>query len=299
MENLEVRAKSFFIKWINAPDNSTIKWEVKPMKRSINFGIYRYKNDKTISNNSSNDQSTNTLNSLSNTNKSHSSSSSSIPTNSTPVLNKKLNNSTHKLSLDEVNELPKKIFDSLQKNPSDNTTNNNSNNNNNDNDSANRNHEISKKESFNGGLPRLNNNNSPINNQHNFHQHSHSDLEDRMDKHLVKEQWIGRCQGDELITGAFTVNTGGLYAFVFDNTFSRTKGKKIMFNQYIESFEDDTDSIITSSNNNNQDITANTQQRKGNTSDIPAPSPVISTTPLPQNHSHRMRTSHTQIQMHL
>ncbi|GME82889.1 unnamed protein product [[Candida] boidinii] len=101
-----------------------------------------------------------------------------------------------------------------------------------------------------------------------------------MDKHLVKEQWIGRCQGDELITGAFTVNTGGLYAFVFDNTFSRTKGKKIMFNQYIESFEDDTDSIITNSNtntNNNQDLILDTQQRKRNSSDIPTPSPVIST----------------------
>ncbi|GME94231.1 unnamed protein product [[Candida] boidinii] len=226
MENLEVRAKAFFIKWINAPDNSTIKWEVKPMKRSINVGIYRYKNDNSISNNSSNNnQSTNALTSFSNNSKSHSSSSSSIPTNSTLVSNKKLNNANHKLSLDEVNELPKKVFDSLQKNPSDINTNNNSNNNNTD---------SSRKESFSGTLPRSNSTNSAISNHHNLHhsnshQHLHltsnnSDLEDKMDKHLVKEQWIGRCQGDELITGAFTVNTGGLYAFVFDNTFSRTKG---------------------------------------------------------------------------
>ncbi|KAI5966130.1 OSH3 [Candida margitis] len=45
METLEIHSKDFLIKWINAPENSTIDWQVKPLKKSINFSFYQKKDD--------------------------------------------------------------------------------------------------------------------------------------------------------------------------------------------------------------------------------------------------------------
>lgn len=45
METLEVHSKDFLIKWINAPDNSIIDWEAKPLKKSINFSFYKKKEE--------------------------------------------------------------------------------------------------------------------------------------------------------------------------------------------------------------------------------------------------------------
>lgn len=42
METLEIHSKSFLIKWVNAPNNSTITWQVKPLKKSINVGLFRH-----------------------------------------------------------------------------------------------------------------------------------------------------------------------------------------------------------------------------------------------------------------
>ncbi|CDK24497.1 unnamed protein product [Kuraishia capsulata CBS 1993] len=131
MENLEVRPKSFIIKWINAPDNSKIKWEVKPLKKSVNFGIY-------------------------------------------------VSNSKFEIDLNQVHEFDRQRSNSV-------TT-------------------IS----------------------------SNSSLEERLGSRLTKVEWVGKCNGNELIQGTVNVETGHLYAFVFDNTFSKTTGKKILFNQYIE-----------------------------------------------------------------
>ncbi|EGV62975.1 hypothetical protein CANTEDRAFT_122581 [Yamadazyma tenuis ATCC 10573] len=41
METLEVHSKDFLIKWVNVPENSLVDWQIKPLKRSINFSIYR------------------------------------------------------------------------------------------------------------------------------------------------------------------------------------------------------------------------------------------------------------------
>lgn len=44
METLEIHSKDFLIKWVYAPDNCSIVWEAKPLRKTINFGIYK-KND--------------------------------------------------------------------------------------------------------------------------------------------------------------------------------------------------------------------------------------------------------------
>lgn len=41
MESVEIHSRSFLIKWVTAPRRGTIKWQVKPAKKSINFGLYR------------------------------------------------------------------------------------------------------------------------------------------------------------------------------------------------------------------------------------------------------------------
>lgn len=48
-------------------------------------------------------------------------------------------------------------------------------------------------------------------------------------ENLERVYSIGRCQGDEVKDGSFVSDAGGLYAFIFDNTFSKTKSKKIKF----------------------------------------------------------------------
>lgn len=44
----------------------------------------------------------------------------------------------------------------------------------------------------------------------------------------------GRLAANELYSQEFSVLLGGVYAFVFDNTFSKSSGKTLLFNQYIE-----------------------------------------------------------------
>ncbi|KAI5955254.1 OSH3 [Candida jiufengensis] len=49
METLEIHSKDFLIKWINVPENSIIDWQVKPLKKSINFAFYQKKDDQSSS----------------------------------------------------------------------------------------------------------------------------------------------------------------------------------------------------------------------------------------------------------
>lgn len=43
METLEVQAKDFLVKWVTSPENAAMAWQVKPLKKSVNFAIYRKK----------------------------------------------------------------------------------------------------------------------------------------------------------------------------------------------------------------------------------------------------------------
>lgn len=41
METLEIHSKDFLVKWVHAVDDSSIVWQLKPLKKSINFSIYK------------------------------------------------------------------------------------------------------------------------------------------------------------------------------------------------------------------------------------------------------------------
>ncbi|ANB11512.1 oxysterol-binding protein related protein OSH3 [Sugiyamaella lignohabitans] len=146
MESLEIHSKSFLIKWVNAPSNSTISWKVKPTKRSVNFGLCRHSGDSTTS-----------LTSIGDGSRRSTSSASGV------TFEEKLANS----GLDKV-------------------------------------------------------------------------------------AWHGRCEPGELLEGNYYVadHAGGMYALVFDNMFSKTTAKRVLFSQHIEQLGfnfSETSSIVTGS----------------------------------------------------
>lgn len=48
METLEIHSKDFLVKWVHVPEDSSIVWQAKPLKKSINFAVYRKKTNSDI-----------------------------------------------------------------------------------------------------------------------------------------------------------------------------------------------------------------------------------------------------------
>lgn len=46
MDTVEVHSKDFVIKWINVPEDSVVDFQVRPLKKSINFCFYKKKEDE-------------------------------------------------------------------------------------------------------------------------------------------------------------------------------------------------------------------------------------------------------------
>lgn len=163
METLEVHAKDFLVKWVNAPENCTIVWQVKPLKKSINFGIYR-KNDSSASLDAPTGES-----------------ESELP--STPQ--SEVSNPTRLDSLTSVGRMRSQSVASVNKIT-----------------------ELgayktkSRSSTFTSNL-------------------TNSDLT------LVKNYY--KLVPDELVKGTFDIKKGGMYAFIFDNLFSKTIAKKVYF----------------------------------------------------------------------
>lgn len=152
METLEIHSKDFLIKWINAPENSTIDWQVKPLKKSINFSFYQ-KRDDTASSQSSLDAS-----------------DKSAPSSelAPPQLRARTGSTA------SVNQFKKS-------------------------------NDVYKSKSRTSTLSSI----------------GESDLS------LIKN--YNKLIANELVHGKFHTNTGGMFAFVFDNSFSKTIAKSVQF----------------------------------------------------------------------
>lgn len=159
METLEVHSKDFLVKWVYAPDNSIIDWQIKPLKKSINFAIYR-KNES-------------------------SDGTKEAPENSLP-------RSTSSLSKDDALN---GSVDSLGSN-------------------------ISSVNLANSNVYKTRSRSNTFTNNLN-----HSDLT------LVKD--YKKLISDELVHGKYEIEKGGVFAFIFDNSFSKTILKKILFTSKI------------------------------------------------------------------
>jgi len=284
METFEVRSKSFTIKWVKAPDNTFIRWELKPLKRSINLGIYRYNSQDELSEGSVSTQgasaqsagaasasatsmgavygSENTSSSASSERRERERASgvnaSASEDAAEPQAAQQLF-SRENISVDAVNRVPRKLFSTIHKTFFSAVG-----------DSENgapgdapaadgqapestgavrtraRTYSRSRSRSLSMSVPAPG---AADSNQKRTRHRAESrsslisfnrasSLEERMDRHLTQEKWVGNCAGDEFISHTFKVERGGLFAFVFDNTFSRTKAKKVMFTQWVEGGEE-------------------------------------------------------------
>lgn len=282
METFEVRSKSFTIKWVKAPDNTYIRWELKPLKRSINLGIYRYNSRDEISESSASAQSAG----ASSASAVYGSENTSASVISEPRDRASASNlsasweaadpqadgagddksakavksaqlfSRENISVDAVNRVPRKLFSTIHKtffstaagergaskevlaHSAD--------------ADADAQVQAHVPEEAPAGAARErpfpsahSTESSQRKPRHRSESRSSlisfnrvSSLEERIDRHLTQEKWVGSCAGDEFISRAFRVERGGLFAFVFDNTFSRTKAKKVMFTQWVEDGEE-------------------------------------------------------------
>lgn len=164
-----MHSKDFLVKWVHAPENSSIDWQVKPLKKSIIFGIYR-KNDMPSSHSSRTD--------LAEAIQENPTGSSADPGSSTPLSDNSLVKlrlrSSSVASVNKITEL------SVYKSKS--------------------------RPNFSSNL-------------------SNSDLT------LIKNYY--KLIPGELVRGTFSVPKGGMYAFIFDNSFSKTTSKKVFFSALV------------------------------------------------------------------
>lgn len=137
METIDVHSRSFALKWIHIPDGAQIIFQVKPIKRSICFSVYRSTEDK-------------------------------LPP---PLYNaggESLNSSA--TSLQQL-----------------------------------------KRSSSSRSIP----------------------LQERLrNSSLVEVKSYGMLHGNELFKSELRLDQGGIFAFVFDNTFSKSYAKKVLFNKF-------------------------------------------------------------------
>lgn len=127
METLEIHSKSFLIKWVEVPSGSAIIWQLRPKKKSINFGVFRHAGGAEMA-----------------------------------------------------------ISQEL---------------------SAQRRSSVAS---------------------------SNQSIEERLVSNgLEKILWHGKCPSNEMLRGHYDVRTGGMFALVFDNTFSKTTAKTVLFSHKV------------------------------------------------------------------
>lgn len=212
METLEIHSKDFLVKWVRAPDNCSIVWQVKPLKKSINFGIYRR-----------NDQVNVETADLSDT----------TQTESAPrISSADVNNDS------DVFEEPAFIHQSRLRSTSVASV-----------------HKITE---LNGFKTKSRSSTFSSN-------LSSSDLT------LVKNYY--KLVSGELVRGKFEVTNGGMFAFIFDNSFSKTISKKVLFSSSIVGRNDSApvrmnpnstiaNHAIASANNGGEEISNNIMRPK-------------------------------------
>lgn len=181
METLEIHSKDFLVKWVHARDNSSIDWQVKPLKRSVNFIIYKKNEENLLA------PASEILLPTTAEDDYKSSSPSSNINRSNSTLTPPSATSKNRLrsgSMASVNQ-----FTELNMYKT-----------------------VSRSNTVSSLL------NSP-------------------DLTLVKD--YNKLIAGELVHGVLQTKKGGMYAFVFDNSFSKTTGKKVLFSTKIIDGQDE------------------------------------------------------------
>lgn len=171
METIDVHSKSFVVKWIQVPDNSTVIFQLKPIKRSINFSVYRSLTPDFHSNANS------------------------------PAL---------------------------------------------------------KPQSDGAGISESNNSSSTSLSRK--RSNSSLSLEDKLKQSaLVKVHSYGTLNGNLLFKNELKVEKGGVFAFIFDNTFSKSYSKKVLFNKFFLETNDNPNRPVLNSSSSSINIPSHGQ----------------------------------------
>ncbi|CUM62951.1 uncharacterized protein PRCAT00000511001 [Priceomyces carsonii] len=179
METLEIHSKDFLVKWVHAPEGSIIGWQVKPLKKSINFAIYGKSEDDLSGQRSATEEFQQGYSASQK--EENKSASSNRPSGAL------------RLRSDSVNSVNEFSTSAGYKTKS-------------------------RSSMFSSNL-------------------NNSDLT------LIKD--YDKLVSGELVYGKYEVQKGGMFAFIFDNSFSKTTGKKVLFSTKIINLKSDTSSNST------------------------------------------------------
>lgn len=214
METLEIHSKDFLVKWVHASDNSFIDWQVKPLKKSINFAIYKknledegfdnassatLKNDDTQTINGSFKQSHKNVDSPDNLGRVSAAAGAAAALNSHPN-GKAVNNNSNNTAAAAAAAALQPPHPPRNRLRSSSVA------------SVNKLSELNSYKSKSRSSTFSSNLNS-------------SDLT------LVQD--YNKLVAEELVHGQFEIQSGGMFAFIFDNSFSKTTGKKVLFSSKI------------------------------------------------------------------
>lgn len=172
MDTLEIQSKDFLIKWVIVTNDSLINWQVKPLKKSINFSIYKYKNAEISDIPKKSDLSQEIYNIHRDISNSNSDSIVSLPI---PFTDKK----------SKLIGASKECLTPISKNKT----------------------------------------------------RSNTLTSNLTSCDLVLIRNFNKLVSNELIMGSFKAEKDSIYAFIFDNSFSKTISKKVLFNSKIESLD--------------------------------------------------------------
>lgn len=172
METLEIHSKDFLVKWVRVPDSCSIVWQVKPLKKSISFGIYRKNEQLSIE---KSDLSDNAQTEASQRASSADANNESDMFLEPPLIHSSRLRSSSVASVNKITEL--NVFKTK-----------------------------SRSSTFSSNL-------------------TSSDLT------LVKNYY--KLVSGEMVRGKLEVTSGGMFAFIFDNSFSKTISKKVLFSSSI------------------------------------------------------------------
>lgn len=225
METLEVHSKDFLVKWIHAPDNSVIDWQAKPLKKSINFAIYK-KNESSIS--ETMPPAPRFLSDASDLSNGADPLSNGPSQNRGETANGSGNGSSSSKTHNPNSASSSGSSASLAPNGNSNSTS-----------------DRERRKSVTAGNSRLRSSSVVSVNEFsesvssiyktllrsNTRTSSFNSNLTNSDLTLVKD--YKKLVSGELVHGKFQVKQGGVYAFIFDNSFSKTIGKKILFSTKI------------------------------------------------------------------
>lgn len=270
METIDIQNKSFVVRWLKVSQGDTISYQLKPLKKSIEFGIYK----KPIDNLSP--LPSNSAGNANGNGDGGGSNSGSGNGNASPTTPSMIHSPSFHIAPDA-----KTLIDFTAKN------------------------------SLNRSTQSLNDSNEDSQPQHKHRAMTISAVQQQSQEiplpvklsssGLVKVSWLGTVPGNDLVQGNIEVlDDKYYYAFILDNTASKTVKKKVLFNASV--LKDDAQSILSFTDDQQQHQQQHQQhqqhqqqQQQQNQGDVPRGTLLRRSNSVVSQNSHFFRVKHGRI----